>query len=414
MTGCRIAVYGLGRSGLAVARAALALGATPTVFDSARPERMVKQGVVAEAQALGVEMHFGWEGRFDPSEVDLLVPNPGVDSRSSVLRHARQHGIEIASEIEFAYRVLEARELAPPPQYLAPIVAITGTNGKSTTTVMTYLALRECGIDAVLCGNVFGTGYPEITMTEAALNAKAGQVLVAEVSSFQLEWVSRFRAAVAGITNIAPDHLDRYDSFEDYAATKKRIFAGQQPEDYKVVHRGIGFQPMSAAEADATIIKRQAANLPHWTAEHGTYAVRSSSADAAGFQPADPGLEGPGTHRLEADATGSRLGRLPHVLTFGPDGDFAQVNEQEIRILDRAIPTSDMKVVGAHNYSNASMAGLLAYATLVWIIRNEPRPLAMSRLMSMAQVIDARIDQTSRNAETDQTGKHKTAKTWAL
>ncbi|MFI5385546.1 MAG: UDP-N-acetylmuramoyl-L-alanine--D-glutamate ligase, partial [Fimbriimonadales bacterium] len=194
----------------------------------------------------------------------------------------------------------------PSPQEgggLVPIVAITGTNGKSTTTVMTYLALRECGIDAVLCGNIFGTGLPEVPLTEAALHATPDQVLVAEISSFQLEWVSRFRPAVAGITNITPDHLDRYDSFEQYAATKMRIFAAEGEGDYAVVDRSTAFQPRS-------------------------------------------------------DAT---------VLTFGAQGEHAQILEDEIRILNKTIKTEDMHVIGNHNYANAAMAGLIAFATLRWI-----------------------------------------------
>gem|GEM_PF-186045 len=609
MTGKRIAVYGLGRSGLAVARAAVALGAVPVVYDKANPEEMVKGGLVEAVRELGVEMHLGWDGRFDPRLVDTLVPNPGVDSRSEILRQAVADGIEIVSEIEFAYRVLEFRQSSntPTPQRLnavVPIVAITGTNGKSTTTVMTYLAMRECGINAVLCGNVFGTGYPEITLTEAAMNAKPGQVLVAEVSSFQLEWVSRFRPAVAGITNITPDHLDRYDSFEDYAAAKRRIFIAQQREDYAVIDRGIGFQPMSASgfqpedlglegpgthrlEGDATKIeKRQGANLPHWTAEHGTYAVRFRLADSApasvaaqwqaerreiekavetnllspkqlyeaerllslrvdrfldggqgacllrrpevaevmrsslehfdgqryrvhawcvmpnhvhvlvtpfegfpleqilhswksfsankinrllrrtgplwqsesydhlvrdsmdfasqrayilgnpeaarlldwpwrasGFQPEDQGLEGPGTHRLEGDATRTgppNLGAVPHTLTFGIDGEHGRVSEGEIRILDRALPTSDMQVIGSHNYINAAMAGLMAYATLVWLIGNIEQPFSSARMMSMARIVDAEIDhrneygRRAKPAEGKQTRSHDPQSSWAL
>ncbi|MFI5386474.1 MAG: hypothetical protein ACHQ50_10185, partial [Fimbriimonadales bacterium] len=97
MDGKRIAIYGLGRSGLAIARAALELGATPVVYDKVRPEQMVKQDVLDAARELGVELHLGWEGRFDPASMDMLVVNPGVDSRSPVLQRAKADGIDILS-----------------------------------------------------------------------------------------------------------------------------------------------------------------------------------------------------------------------------------------------------------------------------------------------------------------------------
>ncbi len=368
MKGQRIAIYGLGRSGLAIARAALSLGAVPTVYDKARPDQMIKQDVLTDVRSLGIEMHLGWEGRFDPASVDMLVTNPGVDMRSTVLQQAVTDGIEVVSEVEFAYRVLEARQdpnaaMPQRPNARIPIVAITGTNGKSTTTVMTYLALQECGIDAVLCGNIFGTGFPEIPLTEAALNAKPNQVLVAEISSFQLEWVSHFSPAVAGITNIAPDHLDRYDSFGQYSATKFRIFAGQDDGDYAVIEGGTAFQAVSDS----------------------------------GFQPEIQDQDGPGTHRLEGDATvvgrHPRLSALPRLLTFGPDGEHAQVRGTEIEIFDKVIETHEMQVVGAHNYSNAAMAGLMAFATLAWLAKEDRLPaFSSSRLMAMARIVDAKAD----------------------
>ncbi|HWA82487.1 MAG TPA: UDP-N-acetylmuramoyl-L-alanine--D-glutamate ligase [Fimbriimonadaceae bacterium] len=331
MDGKRVAIYGLGRSGLAIARACLALGAVPTVYDKARPEQMVKQDVLESARELGFGLHLGWEGRFDPGTLDWLVTNPGVDMRSPVLQQAKADGIEILSEVEFAYRIAKA-----------PIVALTGTNGKSTTTAMTYLALRECGIDAVLCGNIFGSGLPEVPLTEAALHSTPDQVLVAEISSFQLEWVSQFRPAVAGITNIAPDHLDRYDSFQQYADTKMRIFAAQGSGDYAVVR---AYDPVVRLGASASPRR-----LRRGTA--------FQAVSASGFQPEVQSLEGSETHRLEGDAT---------IFTFGSQGEHAQVLEEEIRILDKTIKTDEMQVIGTHNYANAAMAGLMAYGALRWL-----------------------------------------------
>lgn len=228
----RIAILGLGRSGLGVAKAALRHGSRVAVFDRATAETLSKPELLDEARALGVEVVLGWNPPgawereatgpfFDPEAFDVLVTNPAVDSRFAVLRYA---GIPVWSEVEFASRLSRA-----------PIAAVTGTNGKSTTTVMTMLALRAAGIDAVLCGNIFGSGYPEQTLTEAALESTPDQVLVAEVSSFQLEWVPTFAPQAAAITAISPDHLDRYDRFEDYAQTKRDLFKNQREGQVAIV-----------------------------------------------------------------------------------------------------------------------------------------------------------------------------------
>jgi UDP-N-acetylmuramoylalanine--D-glutamate ligase len=209
----------------------LALGAQVTVFDSKAPEELPKPELVEEAQALGLSVNFGWSGELDSFEIagtaspfTAIVVNPAVDPRSSVFQGLKTYGAPIWSEVEFAYRIADA-----------PILGITGTNGKSTTTVLTYLALEATGAAPVLCGNLFGSGYPEMTLTDAALKSNPDQVLVAEISSFQLEQISNFRPAVAAITNISPDHQDRYDRYEDYVAAKQRIFENQEPTDFAVI-----------------------------------------------------------------------------------------------------------------------------------------------------------------------------------
>jgi UDP-N-acetylmuramoylalanine--D-glutamate ligase len=243
--GKRVAILGLGRSGLAVGQACVRLGATAVVFDEKAVEEMAKPELVQEAFGSGVAVVTGYRPQgpwFDlPDDAlgsaspevrapDIVVTNPAVPKWHPGLRQAAKRGIEVISEVEFAYRISRG-----------PIVAITGTNGKSTTTVMTTLCLRACGVDAVLCGNIFGSGYEEVPLTEAALNSRENQVLVAEVSSFQLEWVSAFAPAVAGITNVRPDHLDRYYDFDEYMGTKLRIFEGQLPGQWQVVPDGDGW-----------------------------------------------------------------------------------------------------------------------------------------------------------------------------
>ena len=297
---------GLGRSGLAVARAALSRGARPIVVDE--KTELAKPELVERARAEGIEVRLGWTGGFAELDPDLVVVNPAVDSRHPKLRNA---GVELVSEVEFASRIARG-----------PIVAITGTNGKSTTAVMTYLALRACGTDPILCGNLYGSGYPEAPLTEAAMRGEAGQPLVAEVSSFGLEWTSTFRPRAAAITTIQPDHLDRYDSFEEYAATKMRIFDGQTAEDYAVVR----------------------ANDPIVAPPCGT---------ANRYVP---------RHRRGASET--RRESCPHVLTFGATGEHARVEELDLVVLDTRIPLASLPWTEPHNHTNAACAALLAYGLL--------------------------------------------------
>jgi UDP-N-acetylmuramoylalanine--D-glutamate ligase len=312
MTGKRIAILGLGRSGLAIGRAALQLDALPQVYDEKPEESLPKRDVLEEARALGLPVTLGWQDEFE--DPDFIVSNPAVPRTHPKLLAARERGISVISEVEFAYRISKA-----------PIVAITGTNGKSTTTVMTYLCLRASGEDAVLCGNIFGSGYDEMPLTDAALNSTPDQILVAEISSFQLEWIEEFQPVSAGITNIWPDHLDRYDSFEDYAAVKQRIFHCQDEKDFAVVK----------------------ANDPVVVPPSGT---------GGGYRP----------RHLRGSSSGQRPegGASPAVLTFGASGQHARVDEIELTLLDKRVRLEDLPFDEPHNYQNACMAALLTYGAL--------------------------------------------------
>lgn len=281
-----VAVVGLGRSGVSAAKALIHAGAVPVVVDQGPASKRLAE--IQELAGIGVEARPDFSG--DLREFDMVVTSPGVPMRSPLLTGAREYGVEVISEVELAYRISPA-----------PIIAITGTNGKSTTTVMTTLCLRAAGEDAVLCGNIYGSGFEEVPLTEAAMAATEDQVLVAEISSFQLEWVETFRPVCAAITNISPDHLNRYASFEEYAATKQRIFDAMLPGDTAVVK----------------------ANDP---------VVRPPSG--------------------------------PIVKTFGSSGEHAFPSGNDLVIDDFSIPVSELPFSGAHNYLNAMCAGLLASSYL--------------------------------------------------
>ena len=208
----RVLVLGLGVTGEAAALALAARGVEVVVSDrsaDADPGRLA---------GTGVEMRLGTEGESVLSGIELVVKSPGVPEHSPVAAAAVARGIPVWSEIELAFRLLAC-----------PLVAITGTNGKSTTTSLVGLALERAGRRTFIGGNL---GTPLISALD-----QAPEIAVAEVSSFQLEWVERLRPRVGCLLNLTPDHLDRHASFAEYREAKARLFAAQEAEDFAVVNR---------------------------------------------------------------------------------------------------------------------------------------------------------------------------------
>lgn len=209
--GLRFAVAGVGVSGLGACKAILRHGGTVVAFDEKPADSMQMIRAVDELQAVGVNVVSSWNGRLDPADFDILVVSPGLPRSHPSMRDMASR--RIWGEVELAYQISQA-----------PIAAITGTNGKSTTTVLAYILLNAAQRQSRLCGNIAGSGWPEMPLTLAALDAGPDEVLAAEISSFQLETIHEFRPKVAAITNITPDHLDRHPDFADYEAAKLRIF----------------------------------------------------------------------------------------------------------------------------------------------------------------------------------------------
>ncbi len=210
----RVLVLGFRTTGQAAARVLAARGAAVRVAD-ARPAAAL--GVDASAWG-GIELRLGEDGPHLLADVDLVVPSPGVPRTAPLLAAALARGVPVASEIEVASTLLAC-----------PLVAITGTNGKSTTTTLVGLALERAGRRVFTGGNL---GTPLVAAVEAQ-----PEIAVAEVSSFQLEWVRAFRPWIGCCLNVTPDHLDRHASFAEYRALKARLFAAQQPEDFAVLNR---------------------------------------------------------------------------------------------------------------------------------------------------------------------------------
>ncbi len=223
--GKRIAVIGLAATGLATARVLRDLGASVCIYDS-KPETALSPERLAEARSLGdgVTLALG-NNSVDWERTDTVIPSPGVPRSAAPLVEAQERKVPILGEIEVAYRIAKA-----------PILAITGTNGKTTTTALLGAICRESGRATWVAGNIAEDAGVRLPLIEAAMLAPEDSVIVAEISSFQLEWVSTFRTQIAAWLNIANDHLDRHKDFDEYARAKARLFAAQGAADTAVLN----------------------------------------------------------------------------------------------------------------------------------------------------------------------------------
>ena len=217
LRGKRVTVVGLARSGVAACVLLAERGALVLATDREPAERLR-----ADLDALrrrGVRLETGGHTAASFEGADLIVLSPGVDARIGPVAQAAARGVPIWSEVELAYRVTPARFLA-----------VTGTNGKSTTTSLLGAMLEAAGFPGVVAGNI-GTALCEVVPS-----LSAAHWVTAELSSFQLETIAAFRPRVALLLNLAPDHLDRYPDLARYYAAKARIFMNQTAEDVAVLN----------------------------------------------------------------------------------------------------------------------------------------------------------------------------------
>lgn len=217
----------MGETGSAAARLLLKHGAAVLVTDSA-PETD-RHDVSVELRGLGAETELGGHTAERFTEADTIVMSPGVPQSIPPVVAAVDAGVRVISELEMAFEFAQA-----------PIVAVTGTNGKTTTCTLIHRILECAGISSVYTGNT------DTPFSATVMAARQPEVYVIEVSSFQLELTESFRPEVGVLLNITPDHLDRYDDFDQYAATKHRMFAYQLPSDCAVVNVA---DPLAAALA---------------------------------------------------------------------------------------------------------------------------------------------------------------------
>jgi UDP-N-acetylmuramoylalanine--D-glutamate ligase len=213
----KIAVLGFGSSGEAAARVLAQEGAMTTILDSADLKKLSAK--IDKITPLGISVLAGADADRDNRKYDRGILSPGIDPATPLVRNFLKKRIEMIGELEFSWELCKC-----------PVVAITGTNGKTTTTELVARMLNAGGVKTLAAGNI-GPAFAGVVMQSADL-----EVMTLEVSSFQLEEIRTFRPHIAVWLNFTPDHLDRYPDMEAYRRAKLRIFENQTDEDFAIVN----------------------------------------------------------------------------------------------------------------------------------------------------------------------------------
>ena len=298
-----VAVIGLARSGVAVARLLVRGGARVYASDASSTDATNR--AATELRAVGVDADAGRHDLDRIARAALVVASPGVPPDSPPLARARSAQRRVVSEVEVAIAALPATRL----------LAVTGTNGKSTVTALVDHLLRSFGVDCVAAGNI-GTALSEI-----ALRDVPPAMAVAELSSFQLHDTPSLDPLAGVLTNLAPDHLDRYENVEQYYADKMLLF------------RNASARSMWVSNADDMEVQRRVLDVP---GRHLRFSLVDSRADAG-----------------------------PAHLPSGPRSAGAGTSAGEWHVMDRArFATGDLPLMGRHNIANALAAALVVSAVL--------------------------------------------------
>ena len=293
LAGMSVAVIGLGASGASAARLALAKGGDVYVSDLRTDPSTAARG--ADLEAAGARVELGRHDLDRLAEAGIVVVSPGIPPDAPVLRDLSLRGIRWISEPELAVRF-----------YKGPLIAVTGTNGKTTTTLLVAHLLEAAGLEAAAGGNVGGGLAP--AASDLALLDRVPAWYVLEMSSFQLAGIDRFRPNIGVVTNLSPDHLDRYESVDAYYADKARLFANAGRESI-------------------------------WVLPYGDAAVAGLAGNAPGARYRFGGSGEPGTHAFVREG----------VLSLRLD------DEEEPLIAEAELP-----LLGRHNVLNALTAALVA------------------------------------------------------
>jgi UDP-N-acetylmuramoylalanine--D-glutamate ligase len=217
LSASKVLVIGLGKTGIETVRFLVDRGASVIAVDEKRKEKM--EEAVGILKDMPVELLLGVYEEDVVSRVDMVVPSPGVPPFHPLLVKARENGVPVVSEIELAYRFLET-----------PMIAITGTNGKTTTTKLIGEILSQAGKRVFVGGNI---GTP---LVEYVRERQYAEWAVVEISSFQLQWTRSFHPTIAVLLNVTDDHIDYHSTFDEYRRVKEKIFANQVETDLAVLN----------------------------------------------------------------------------------------------------------------------------------------------------------------------------------
>ncbi len=216
-SGKKILIVGMGLSGVSCARFLIKNHADVTITDNSFGKQSASAAY--EMEKRGVKLELGGHNRTSFENSDLVIVSPGVPLTIEPLKYAYNLNIPVTGEIEFASQYIKE-----------PVVAVTGTNGKTTTTTLIGKMLENSGLKVFVCGNI-GNPLADYLMSEERVD-----ILVVEISSFQLDTIRDFRPKVSVLLNISEDHLDRYGSMKEYIASKGRIFMNQKENDFAVIN----------------------------------------------------------------------------------------------------------------------------------------------------------------------------------
>jgi len=363
-SGVRVVVAGFGVSGYAAADNLTFLGARVTALDESDAGDRREQAALLESLGATVTLGTGSTAVL-PEDVDLVVTSPGWAPSSPLLLQATERGVPIWGEVELAWRLRD-------PEHAAPWLAVTGTNGKTTTVQMLEAMLRAAGLRTVACGNV---GLP---IVEAVMDPEPWDVLAVELSSFQLHYTSTVQAQSAAVLNIADDHLDWYagpHGMADYVADKGRIYSGVEracvynvadPVTEQLVRdadvqegaRAIGFTLGTPAVGMLGVVDDVLADRAFIEDRQTSAAELCTLGDLASTAPHYV------ANALAAAALARSHGVSPAAVQqalreFRPDGHRIE----EVAVIDGVTWIDDSKATNPH----AALASLSAYDPVVWV-----------------------------------------------
>ena len=314
----KITVVGLARSGVGAANLLVSLGAKVTITDRKSPQQLDEF-----IKALDPEVSLAL-GNHPPElfeSADLIIISPGVPLDIAPLALARHKGVRIIGELELAFQAIQSGFFKEPPEFLA----VTGTNGKSTTTALLDEMMKSGGIPTVLGGNIGNSLAAEI-LDAMKFQGSAARYVVAELSSFQLETIEDFRPKGATILNLTPDHLDRYHEMDAYVKAKCMIALNQGPRDFLVLNAD---DPLTTEVEEIVSSHMQKPAIFYFSRKSRVEGIYC-----------EDGL-------MRFNLPGDKLGRISRDLL--PPGPAFSFDPQTFRIK------------GVHNVENAMAAALMAY-----------------------------------------------------